>query len=80
MYEDNQGGIAMVKNERISQKSEHLYVCYYFIHDLYIDGAFDIKCCGSHNMTGKTFKKPLGKIKYNKMREKVIFKVASFFF
>lgn len=49
-----------------------MYACYNFISEMYKVGVFVIKYCESHKMAADMFTKPLGKIKFNDMRDKII--------
>lgn len=71
VLEDNQGCIALIKNERSGKRSKHIDVRYNFVRDLCQDKIISLMYCTTQDMLADVFTKPLPKPRFEFLREKL---------
>lgn len=59
LYEDNQSTIKMLQNDRISQRSKHIDIKYFYVKDAIINEHIDIQYCSTKDMLADLMTKPL---------------------
>lgn len=69
---DNQSTISLIKNGIINKRSKHIDVRYRFIHDMYKKKIIDIEYCPTNIQLADVFTKPIGRIRFNELIEKII--------
>jgi hypothetical protein len=74
LLQDNQSAIKMETNGRASagQRSRHLNIQYFFIHDMKKKGNIQIKYCPTDKILGDYMPKPLHGKKFNKQRNAIM--------
>ena len=68
---DNQSAIALVHNPVFHQKTKHMEVKYYFIHDLQEKGEINMEYIDTANQWADIFTKPLPGPRFEMLREKI---------
>lgn len=66
MFEDNQGCIAMIKSDKVNQRSKHISIKYHYIKQLYKENKIDVQYCPTECMIADMFTKPLDSTKFKK--------------
>lgn len=66
IFEDNQGCIAMIKSDKVNQRSKHISIKYHYIKHLYNANMIDIQYCPTEHMIADMFTKPLDSTKFKK--------------
>jgi len=71
IYEDNQGTIAVSKQDpgSVSSKTKHIAVRYFFVREHVECGDIAVIYCCTEEMVADIFTKPLGATKFKKFRE-----------
>lgn len=69
IFEDNQSCLKIIQDEKISPRSKHIDVKYYFVRDLLKTGKVLYKYCPTDSMMADILTKPLQKTKIYKIRE-----------
>ena len=71
IYEDNQGTIAVSKQDpgSVSSKTKHIAVRYFFVREHVECGDITVIYCCTEEMVADIFTKPLGATKFKKFRE-----------
>jgi hypothetical protein len=68
---DNQAAIAMSKNNIQHARAKHIDIRYHYIRDLVMNNEITIEYCASNDMIADIMTKPLGRILFEKFREKL---------
>jgi hypothetical protein len=68
---DNQAAIAMSKNNIQHARAKHIDIRYHYIRDLVMNNEITIEYCASNEMIADIMTKPLGRILFEKFREKL---------
>jgi hypothetical protein len=68
---DNQSAIALCKNPVFHERSKHIDTKYHFIREKVEEGLIDVKYCGTNDQLADILTKPLARLKFHDMRERV---------
>ena len=71
LYIDNTSAIELLKNPVFHQRSKHIDVKYHFVRDLVTNKEISIKYIVSDQQAADILTKPLSKVKFNELREKL---------
>ena len=66
---DNQGAIALAKDNKFHSRTKHMDLQYHFIHEAIKDGKVQMKCIPSVDNIMDIFMKPLAKPKFKQFVE-----------
>lgn len=66
---DNQSTIRLIKNPDVHKKSKHIDIKFYFIREKYGNKEIVLKHVNSNAQEADVFTKPLGKQRFQTMRE-----------
>lgn len=69
IYEDNQSCIKLIKNQKVSNRSKHIDIKYFYIKDLIEKNSIAIKYCPSDNMLADILTKPIQSTKFLRLRQ-----------
>lgn len=75
IHEDNQSCIKLINNEKISNRTKHIDVKYFFIRDLIKQGKIDLIDCSTNDMLAEIMTKPLSNVKLSKLRNNLNLKI-----
>ena len=70
IYEDNQSTIAIAKNPQFHGRVKHINIKYHFIQEQVSNDSIKLKYCQTSNMIADMLAKGLGRIQFEKLREK----------
>jgi hypothetical protein len=68
---DNSSALSIAKNERLNPRAKHIGLRYHFIRQLIADDEFRVEYVGTNDNIADIFTKPLGKGKFNNMRQRL---------
>ena len=68
IHADNQGAIALVKNNMVQSRSKHIDIRYHYIRDNYQKGLLDIIYISTDNNISDLMTKPISKPKLDKFK------------
>uniref|UniRef100_A0ACD5Z920 Uncharacterized protein n=1 Tax=Avena sativa TaxID=4498 RepID=A0ACD5Z920_AVESA len=68
---DNQSAISLCKNPVFHDRSKHIEVKYHFIREKVEEGSIAVEHVGTSNQLADILTKPLARLKFQEMREKV---------
>ena len=68
---DSQSCIAMLKNQKFSNKTKHIDTRYHFIKDMVLKGTIELAFVGTDNNTADLMTKPLSGVKTTYHRERI---------
>ena len=71
MLGDNQGAIALTKNVHLNDRSKHVDICYYFIHDLAEKGALKVDYIPIEDMVADDITKPLARVAFKRFKNQM---------
>lgn len=69
IYEDNQSCMKLIQNQKISNRSKHIDIKYFYIRDLIDKNSIHIEYCPSDNMVADIMTKPLQNTKFSRLRQ-----------
>lgn len=72
LHLDNQSTISLIKNGVTNRRSKHIDVRYRYIHDLVKNNVINIEYCPSEKQNANILTKPLGCIKFEKLRKEIV--------
>ena len=61
---DNQGAIALSKDNKFHVQTKHVNICYHFIHEAVEDGKIQVEYIPTDDSVADIFTKPLAKMKF----------------
>ena len=62
---DNQGAIALSKDNKFHVQTKHINICYHFICEVVEDGKIQVKYIPTDDNVADIFTKPLAKMKFH---------------
>ena len=68
IYCDNQGALALAKNDGVSQRTKHIEIRDLFAKEAVKTGLVDVKYLKTEDMPADIFTKPLAKVKFLHLR------------
>lgn len=75
IYEDNQSTIKMIQNDKISQRTKHIDIKYFYVREQVTEERINIQYCPTAQMLADIMTKPLGNIVFTKLRDEMNFKI-----
>jgi hypothetical protein len=73
IYSDSESAIAIAKGKTLSSKSKHIELRYYYVRDKVLSGDIVIEKVPTEENTADMFTKSLGRVKFQKHRDQIIF-------
>ena len=71
IYEDNNGAIDLSKNPKFHNRTKHIDVAYHFARERVISNELCVSYCPTEDMVADTMTKGLGRILFEKFRDKL---------
>ena len=71
IYEDNQSSIKMSQNPVLHSRTKHIDIRYHYIRETVAEGTVTLQYCPTKDMTADVFTKPLGKGRFEFLRDKL---------
>lgn len=65
--EDNQGAIALAKDNKFHSRTKHIDLCYHFIHEAVEEGKITMKYIPTSDNIADIFTKPLPRPQFQKL-------------
>ena len=71
IMEDNQGAIAIAKNQKVPQRTKHIEIRAHFIRDVLQQGLATLHYCSTNNQIADLLTKPLDRLAFERLRERI---------
>lgn len=68
IYEDNQSCMKLIANEKLSNRTKHIDVTYFYIREMIKQEKITLKYCCTEDMLADIMTKPLSNVRFSKLR------------
>ena len=69
IFSDSQSAIALSLTEAVNRRNKHIAITYHFVREVVDDGRVKLEYIPTKNMLADTMTKPLGRVKFQGLRE-----------